>query len=234
MIDEIIKLLEAKSDSNIKQRYINNGVTNRIIGTKYSDIKTISKVYKNNNKLAIELYNSDIYECMYLSKYIFNKNDLNENLILNWVINAKNFNVIENILCQVAFYLENIEQIIFQNLDNKNDNLRLFSYCLYTQYISIEDSKNIDINRLKLDIQKVIKNIHDEENRIRYVMNNFLLSCGAYITELTDYILEISDQIKDVEIDMNGTYCKVPNIKPYIFKMQKMNKIGKKRKTAII
>ena len=65
-------------------------------------------------------------------------------------------------------------------------------------------------------------------------MNNFLLSCGAYIPNLTNQIIEISEQVKDVEIDMNGTYCKVPEIKPYIEKMQKMNKIGKKRTSSVV
>lgn len=234
MIDEIVKLLESKSDSKIIQRYKNNGVTNDIIGTNYTDIKNISKQYKKDNNLAIELYNSNIYECMYLSKYIFDKKNLDKDLIIDWVIKANNFNIIENILCQMGFYLDNKEEIILTNLKNPNNNLRLFAYCLYTQYISIVDNEQLDYDRLKVDINNVVLTIHEEENRIRYVMNNFLLSCGAFIPRLTDYILEISEKVKDVEIDMNGTYCKVPEIKPYINKMQKMNKIGKKRKSSII
>ena len=91
MIEEIIKLLEAKADNKIKKRYINNGVNNTVIGTNYSDIKKISKHYKNDTELAVKLYNSDIYECMYLSKYIIDKKELDKDLILDWVLKSKNF-----------------------------------------------------------------------------------------------------------------------------------------------
>lgn len=233
MVKNVIELLEKKANEKTKVRFINNGATNKVLGVNYTDIKKIAKPYKNDNEMALELYNTHIYECMYMSKYIFDLSNIDEAMIIRFVEESDSYNIIENVLAQLGFYLKNVDTIIERYISSENNNLRLFAYCLYSEYISIVDNSEIDIEKVKETIEIVKNNIKSEENRIKYNMNNFLLVCGAYIPELTSYVIEIAKSIGKVNVDMKNTYCKVAEIPTYLDKMIKLKKIGNKRKTSI-
>jgi hypothetical protein len=63
-------------------------------------------------------------------------------------------------------------------------------------------------------------------------MNGFVIAIGSYIKSLTRKAKEVGEQVGVVEVDMNGTACKVPYAKAYIQKVEDKDKVGKKRKTA--
>ena len=63
-------------------------------------------------------------------------------------------------------------------------------------------------------------------------MNGFVITTGSQIGELTAKAQEIAEKIGKLEVDMNGTACKVPFAKDYIQKVVDKQRIGKKRKTA--
>ena len=74
--------------------------------------------------------------------------------------------------------------------------------------------------------------IHDQPNRVRHVMNGFVIAVGSYVPALTDFALATGERIGPVSVDMGGTACKVPSAPEYIRKVQERGAIGKKRKTA--
>ena len=69
-------------------------------------------------------------------------------------------------------------------------------------------------------------------NRVRYCMNGFVIAVGSYVKELTNEAIATWKKIGYVEVDMNGTYCKVPFAPDYIKKVMDKGNLGKKRKTA--
>ena len=75
--------------------------------------------------------------------------------------------------------------------------------------------------------------IHEAQNRVRYVMNGFIIAVGAWYEPLLDEAKRVANTIGKVQVNMGETACKVPYAKDYIAKMEKMNKIGNKRKTCI-
>jgi len=63
-------------------------------------------------------------------------------------------------------------------------------------------------------------------------MNNFVIAVGSYVKPLNKEAMKIAEQLGKVEVDMNGTACKVPLAKPYIQKVMDKDKLGAKRKSA--
>jgi len=59
-----------------------------------------------------------------------------------------------------------------------------------------------------------------------------LISAGAYVAALTEAAVMTSLNIGPVEVEMNGTACKVPVVKDYIKKIADRGGIGKKKKTV--
>ena len=76
------------------------------------------------------------------------------------------------------------------------------------------------------------KTIHRQPNRVRSVMNGFVIAVGSYVQALTDVALQVGAKIGPVVVDMGGTACKVPYAPDYIQKVEKRGAIGKKRKTT--
>jgi hypothetical protein len=61
-------------------------------------------------------------------------------------------------------------------------------------------------------------------------MNNFVICVGSYVPELLDRALEVAAANGKVSVDMGKTECKVPFAPDYIRKVEKMGRIGKKRR----
>ena len=85
---------------------------------------------------------------------------------------------------------------------------------------------------MKRLLRRVQKTIHQEPDRVRYVMNAFVIATGSYVAPLTELALETAEKIGAVKVDMGETACKVPAATEYIQKVQKRGTIGKKRKSA--
>jgi hypothetical protein len=98
--------------------------------------------------------------------------------------------------------------------------------------VAIKDDTELDLAELKQLLQRLQKTIHQQPNRVRYVMNSFVIAVGSYVQPLTDLALQTAAQIGPVTVDMHGTACKVPSASEYIQKVQKRGAIGKKRKTT--
>jgi hypothetical protein len=64
-------------------------------------------------------------------------------------------------------------------------------------------------------------------------MNNFLIAAAGYVPELTSLCKSTAVLIGTVKADMGGTACKVPYAPDYISKMERMDRIGIKRKTVM-
>ena len=75
-------------------------------------------------------------------------------------------------------------------------------------------------------LDRVSKEIHGAKNREKYTMNGFVISIATYIEELTEKATKTAEKIGVIEVDMNGTACKVPFAKDYIQKV-----IDKQRRT---
>ena len=55
---------------------------------------------------------------------------------------------------------------------------------------------------------------------------------AGYVPKLKAKALKAAKKIGKVDVDMGNTSCKVPDATEYIRKVEKMGRIGKKRKTA--
>ena len=80
-------------------------------------------------------------------------------------------------------------------------------------------------------LDRVVREIHTAPNKVRYLMNSFVISVGGYVKPLTKQAKAAATKIGEVTVDMGDTACKVPSATAYIEKIEKMGRVGKKRKT---
>ena len=77
---------------------------------------------------------------------------------------------------------------------------------------------------------RVAKSIHEQHNRVKFVMNVFVIAVACYVKPLHKLAVDTAKEIGQVDVDLAGT-CKIPFAPDQIKKFQARSPIGKKRKS---
>ena len=91
-------------------------------------------------------------------------------------------------------------------------------------------AKADDVKALALDAEA--PTINEADNRVKYVMNGFVISVGSYVKPMLSKAKATAKRIGAVDVNVGDTACKVPLATEYIAKVEQANRIGQKRKTA--
>ena len=97
-IDQIItELKEKASPEKILIKESKFGVTsNNALGIYHKDLKELAKRLPKDDELAIQLFESNIYEARLLCSKIFNPNNLTESLMEKWVSTFENWEICDS------------------------------------------------------------------------------------------------------------------------------------------
>jgi ribonucleotide monophosphatase NagD (HAD superfamily) len=114
----------------------------------------------------------------------------------------------------------------------QGENIAAAGWATVSSLVAIKDDAELDLAEIKRLLQRVQKTIHQQPNRVRHVMNGFVIAVGSYVTALSEVALETAEKIGKVSVDMGETACNVPAAGDYIKKVRDRGAIGKKRKTA--
>src|SRR5262249_21179965 len=113
------------------------------------------------------------------------------------------------------------------------DPIAMSGWSTIASVVALKPDEELDLKKIERLLDRVQKEIHDTENRVRYVMNGFIIAVGSYITPLAAKAKSVAKAIGKVEVFMGNTACKVPDALQYITKVEKMGRQGRKRKTAM-
>ncbi len=230
--EEIIKQLEVLGQASIKKTLMRHGIKEPLFGVKVEDLKKIFKVVKYNHSLSLQLYNSGIYDAMYLAGIIAEPEKMSINELQDWVEKAN-----APILCGSTVAAVTAEskfgmQLATKWIEANEEGIACCGWATLADIVSIKEDSELDIEFLKELLEKIPKIINSSPNRVRYNMNVFIIAVGSYVKPLNDFAKEIAAKIGKVEVDMGDTACKIPLATEYIEKVEKKNGIGKKKKTA--
>ena len=87
------------------------------------------------------------------------------------------------------------------------------------------------MDEIKQLLERVVEEIDNAQNRVRYAMNGFVIAVGTYVKPLLKQAKATAKKIGVVSVDMGDTACKVPLATEYIQKVEKSGRVGKKRMT---
>lgn len=96
--NQIIKLLKKEADpSKILFKESKFGViSNNALGIYHKDLKVLAKQIPKNDQLAIELFETDIYEARLLCSKIFNPKNLTPTLMDKWTKTFENWEICDS------------------------------------------------------------------------------------------------------------------------------------------
>ncbi len=232
-LNTIMEQLESLGTPQIKNILMNHGVCEPLYGVKIGDMKKLVKYVKKNDDLAKELYNTGNYDAMYLAGLSINPNSLTKEEIRGWLQKASCDAIAEYIVAGVAAESKYGLELAREWIKSKDERISSCGWSTYSNYISITDDSMIDLEEVNRLLDFIQVNIHEERNKVKYNMNGFVISVGAYIKDLNTKALQVAKAIGKVEVFMGNTSCKVPLATSYIEKIIDKKKVGNKRKRCI-
>jgi 3-methyladenine DNA glycosylase AlkD len=231
--EEIMQKLEELGSEQTKQIYNNHGVKEPYFGVKIGDLKKLVKYVKKDHELALKLYDSGNHDAMYLAGLSVNPKLTSKATLLDWAQKAYWYIAAEYTVAQVAAESDYAIELARKWMKSEEEMIAVWGWSTYSNYLSITPDEKLDLSEIRDLLSQIKNNIHGERNRVRYVMNGFVISVGAYVTELSEDAKKVADYIGKVQVDVGNTACKVPLATEYIKKIEVKNRVGLKRKTCI-
>lgn len=229
---EIVKQLKPLGTDSYRKVLLNHGVKEPVFGVKIEDLKKIQKQVKKDYQLALDLYDTGVYDAMYLAGLIADDLKMTKRDLKHWVETANCTAVSEFTVPWVAADRMHGRELALEWIESKKESVASTGWATFSSLVAVKDDAELDLAELKQLLQRVQTTIHQQPNRVRHVMNAFVIAVGSYVRALTDVALQIGTKIGPVTVDMGGTACKVPYVADQIQKVQKRGALGKKRKTT--
>jgi len=229
---EVLSQLEKMANPQIKAILLKHGIKEPLLGVKIGDMKPIQKKIKKDYKLSMELYDSGVYDAMYLAGLIADEEKMSKKEIKDWAKRSNSGGLSEYTVSWVAAESKYGWELGMEWIDSPDELIATSGWSTLAGWLSLKPDSELDIKTIRSLLHRIEKQIHKAPNRVRYVMNNFIICAGSYVTELTAECMELSDKIGTVMVDMGGTACKVPTAGDYIKKVKAHGKLGKKKKTV--
>lgn len=229
---DIVKQLQSLGKASYKSVMLKHGVKEPLYGVPISDLKKIQKKVKMDHRLALELYQTGIYDAMYLAGLIADDQAMTKRDLTNWVAKATCSSLSEFTVPWVAAGSSHGHALALEWIDSTKEHIAAAGWSTLGSLVAVTDDDALDLPKLRQLLARVRKTIHDQPNRVRYAMNGFVISVGSYVKDLTEASVEVGEAIGEVEVDMGGTSCKVPFAPDYIAKVRQRGGLGKKRRSA--
>ena len=139
--------------------------------------------------------------------------------------------VAENTVAWVAVENPRAREIALKWIESEREHIASAGWCTYSGIVATAPDQDLDLKEIEDLLGKVVEGIDRAPNRVRYTMNGFVISVGAYVEPLTKRARSAAARIGVVSVNMGDTACKVPLATAYIEKIDGMGRVGRKRKT---
>jgi 3-methyladenine DNA glycosylase AlkD len=229
---DILKELQSFAEPHIKRILHNHGIPEPLLGVKVEHLKKIQKRIKQDHQLALDLYDTGIYDAMYLAGLIADDKKMSRKDLQKWANSATSHALCGSVVAWVAAESNHGWPLALKWIDSKKELIAATGWATLTSLVAITPDEKLDLPALEKLLARVHKEIHTAPNRVRYAMNMFVIALGIYVQPLSELAIQTAKKIGKVEVDVGNTACQIPHAPDYIAKARKRNPTGKKRKTA--
>jgi 3-methyladenine DNA glycosylase AlkD len=229
---EIVEELRGLGSDSYKKVLLNHGIKEPCFGVKVEDLKKIQKRVKTDYQLARDLYDTGIYDAMYLAGLIADDSKMTRKDLKHWVETANCDSLCDYTVAWVAAGSNHGRELALEWIESKKEQVASAGWATLSSLVAIRDDASLDLDELKRLLRRVETTIEQQPDRVRYTMNGFVIAVGTYVGPLTDVALEKAQKIGRVSVDMGNTECKVPYAPDAIQKARTRGVVGKKRKSA--
>ncbi|MEZ6095988.1 MAG: DNA alkylation repair protein [Pirellulaceae bacterium] len=228
-LSAVMSELKKLGTEQTRKTYSRHGAPENLFGVKVGDMKTIVKKIKGNQDLALELFDTENVDAMYLAGLVADGSKMNKRQLDAWAKKASWYMISEYSVPWVATENPAGRELALKWMKAKQPNIASTGWATYTSIMSVTPDEELDLKEIETLLDRVVKEIDAAPNRVRYTMNGFVIAAGSFVKPMLKKAKETAKKIGEVHVEMGNTACKVPLATDYIAKIEKMKRVGKKR-----
>ncbi|CAN5540228.1 DNA alkylation repair protein [soil metagenome] len=229
--NDIVAELKKFANAQTKKTWMNHGAQEPCLGVKIEDMKKIQKRVKMDYQLGLDLYDTGIADAMYLAGLIADDAKMTRKDLQKWIEAANSPWVAEYSVPWVASGSPHGRVLAVKWMESKDETIAAAGWQTYSSMVAIKEDVDLDLAEIKSLLQRVAKSIHQQPNRVKYVMNSFVIAVACHVKPLHKFAVDTAKDIGPVAVDLVGA-CTIPFAPDRIKKFKARSAIGKKRKSA--
>src|SRR5437868_3404820 len=167
---EIIAELKPLGKESYKKVLLNHGISEPVLGVSIDHLKKIQKRVKKDYQLALDLYDTGIYDAMYLAGLIADDQRMTKRDLERWV-KASNAALCGWAVAWVAAESNHGHELGLKWIDSKDEKTAIAGWATLASLVSITDDSELDLVELKRLLARVEKTVCQQSDRVRYQMN---------------------------------------------------------------
>ncbi len=231
-VSQVMTALKKKGKPERIRVFANHGApTDKLFGVSVADMKVIAKQIKGQQELACELYETGNGDAMYLAGMVADGALMTRRLLDRWAKQANWQMISEYTVPWVATESEHGRALALEWMKSRKESVASSGWNTYSGLLAVRPDDELDLAEIKALLKRIEKEIGTAPNRVKYTMNGFVIAVGCYVAPLSKQAKALAKKLGKVEVEMGGTACKVPLAAETIAKVEKMGRLGKKRKT---
>jgi len=231
-VSEIIERLEAMGGVSYRRILMNHGAKEPVLGVKIADLKLIQKEIRVDYPVALELFDTRIYDAQYLAALITDDARMTKRDLRRWLTRSNCPAINSTSVAWVTAGSRYAVEMALEWIPSEKEDKSQTGWMTMASLVSFQDDSDLDLDGLKGLLEQVGKTIQDQPNLVRYAMNGFVIATGCFVSELTKDALRTAKAMGKITVDMGNTACQVPSAVESIQKVQKRGTIGNKRRSA--
>jgi hypothetical protein len=229
-LNEIIDELKSLGTERTKKIYLANGAKEPVFGVTINAMKPIFKRIKHNQPLSEQLYASGNYDAMYLAGMIAEPKKMTEEDFHRWIEGAYFYMISDFIVAVTLSETDIAFTVADQFIDSCKELTMSAGWSCYEWLLGTRKDSEFDKDKLLAMLYRVRDTIHNQPNRTKYAMNNFIMSVGISYLPLHEEAMKVAKEVGEVEIFMERKLCKTNVAAEYIQNAVDKGKLGFKRK----
>ncbi len=230
--EEIMQKLEELGNDQTKKVLMRHGAREPFFGVIVGDLKPIQKKIGKDYELSLRLYDTGNSDAMYLGGLIADEKKMSRSDLQHWAEKAYWYMITEYTVAWIAAESGHGWDLSLEWIESPKENIASAGWATLSSVVSITKAEELNIQKIKALMSRAAGHVHEDQNRVSYTMNGFIIAAGGFIPELTHLALDLGDQVGKVKVNMGETSCRVPVIKDYLQKMMERDRIGKTKKMA--
>lgn len=230
-VAQVLAELKKKGSEQTRKTYARHGIQMPMFGVSVADLKMIAKRIKGDQELALELYETGNYDAMVLAGMVADGSQMSKKQLEHWAKTTTCEALCGFTVPGVATESSHARELALKWIDSKHESIAVCGWATYSGIVAITPDEDLYLTEIKGLLDRVVTDIDKAPNKVRYVMNSFVISVGGYVKPLLKDAKKAASALGAVSVDMGDTACKVPLASAYIEKIEAMGRVGKKRKT---
>lgn len=231
-LEDIMYELQALGNERTRKIYIRNGAKDPVFGVTISAMKPIFKKLKYNQVLAEELYATGNYDAMYLAGMIAEPAKMTAEDFYRWIEGAYFF-MISDFIVAVTLAETSIAFEVADRWIESGEELKMSAgWSCYEWMLGSRKDSEFHSDKLLAKLKKIRDCIHEQPNRTKHAMNNFIMAVGVSYLPLHEEAMKAADEIGPVNAVIDNKITELIAAADFIKDAANKGRLGFKRKNV--